>query len=71
MNHAPPTNAQLFNQDTAIEQEEEAASEERDKPVVQSDEEDVQLDMSLVALQEVGPVRGSDESDSVGDLPSG
>lgn len=68
---APPTNNELSNQDTACEQEEEAADEEADEPVVQSDEEDVQPDMSLVILQEAGPVRGSDESDSAGDPSSG
>lgn len=71
MTKAPPTSIQASNQDTAWEQEEEAASEESDEPLVQSDEEDVQPDMSLVGLQDVGTVRGSDESDTTGDLPSG
>ncbi|XP_076004610.1 dysbindin-A-like isoform X2 [Genypterus blacodes] len=59
-----------YDQVTATEQDEEAASKARDEPVVQLDEEDVQFDMSLAAMQEVGSVRDSDESDSVGDLPS-
>lgn len=58
MNQAPPTNNQPSNQDAVWEPEEEAASEESDEPLVQSDEEDVQPDVLLV---------GSDESD----LPSG
>lgn len=68
MNQAPPTDNQRSNQD---EQEEEVASEESDDPLVQSDEEDVQPDMSLVGLQDVGTRRGSDECDPAGDLPSG
>uniref|UniRef100_A0A3B4U462 Dystrobrevin binding protein 1 n=1 Tax=Seriola dumerili TaxID=41447 RepID=A0A3B4U462_SERDU len=42
-----------------------------DEPLVQSDEEDIQPDMSLVGLQDVCAAKGSDDSDSVGDLPSG
>lgn len=68
---APPTNNQPSSRDAAWQQEEEVASEESDEPVVQSDEEDVQPDMTLVGLQDVGIVRGSDESDSAGELPSG
>ncbi|XP_078143105.1 dysbindin-A [Centroberyx gerrardi] len=68
---APPTNNQPANQGAARGQEDEVASEESDEPLVQSDEEDVQIDMSLVVLPEVGPMRSSDESDSAGDLPSG
>lgn len=68
INQTPPTNNQLSNQDAVWEQEEEAAS---DEPLVQSDEEDVKPDMSLVGLQDVGTFRGSDESDPTGDLPSG
>ncbi|XP_044063776.1 dysbindin-A-like isoform X2 [Siniperca chuatsi] len=71
MNQAPPTNNQPSNQDAVWEQEEEVASEESDEPLVQSDEEDIQPDMSLVGLQDVGTMRGSDESDPAGDLPSG
>ncbi|XP_029307681.1 dysbindin-A-like isoform X2 [Cottoperca gobio] len=44
---APPTNNQASSRDAVWEQEEEAASEESDEPLVQSDEEDVQPDMSL------------------------
>ncbi|XP_040901304.1 dysbindin-A-like [Toxotes jaculatrix] len=68
MNQATPTNNQSSNQDAVW--EEEVASGESDEPLVQSDEEDVQLDMSLVGLQDVGTVKGSDDSDSAGDLPS-
>ncbi|XP_059195980.1 dysbindin-A-like [Centropristis striata] len=66
-----PTNNQPSNQEAAWEQEDEAASEESDEPLVQSDEEDIQPDMSLVGLQDVGAMRGSDDSDAAGDLPSG
>ncbi|XP_070767799.1 dysbindin-A [Enoplosus armatus] len=71
MNEAPPANNQLFNQDAVWGQEEAVASEERDEPLVQSDEEDVQPDTTLVGLQDVGAMRGSDDSDPGGDLPSG
>ncbi|XP_042279178.1 dysbindin-A-like isoform X2 [Thunnus maccoyii] len=71
MNQDPPTNNQPSNQDIAWMQEEEVASEESDEPLVQSDEEEIQPDMSLIGQQDVGPLRGSDESDSAGDLPSG
>lgn len=69
LNQASPTNIQSSNQD-AVWQEEEVANGESDKPVVQSDEEDVQPDISLVVIQDVGTIRNSDESDSAGDLPS-
>lgn len=61
----------MSSQDTVWEPVVEAASDESDEPFVQSDEEDVQADMSLVGLQDVGTVRGCDESDLTGDLPSG
>ncbi|KAF7648687.1 hypothetical protein LDENG_00152940 [Lucifuga dentata] len=70
-NQAPPTIKQLSNQDTAYEQLGEVEGEERDEPVVQPDEEDVQPDMSLIVLQEAHPMTGSEESDSTGDPPSG
>ncbi|XP_053183808.1 dysbindin-A-like isoform X2 [Scomber japonicus] len=70
MNQDPLTSNQLSNQDSAWVQEEEVASEESDEPLVQSDEEDIQPDVSLIGQQNVCPVRGSDESDSTGDLPS-
>lgn len=70
MNQADSANHQLSSQDAVWEPEEEVASES-DDPLVQSDEEDIQPDMSLVGLQDVGTMRGSDESDSAGDLPSG
>ncbi|KAM6936597.1 dysbindin-A-like isoform 1-T1 [Lycodopsis pacificus] len=68
---APPTTSQASNQDAEWEKDEEAASEERDEPLVQSDEEEVEPDMSLVGLQDVVARRGSDESDPAGDLSSG
>ncbi|XP_058504759.1 dysbindin-A-like isoform X2 [Solea solea] len=64
-----PADEQRSNQDAGLEREEEVASEESDEPLVQSDEEDIQPDTSLVGLQDV--VRSSDDSDSTGDLPSG
>lgn len=66
MNQAPPTDHQPSNQDAAWGREEEVES---DEPLVQSDEEEIQLDMSLIGLQDIERV--SDESDSAGDLPSG
>lgn len=39
------------------------------KLLIQSDEEDVQADMSLVALKDAGTTWDYDESDSAGDLP--
>lgn len=65
MNQAPPTLNQPFKQ------EEDVGSEESNELVVQLDEEDVQPDISLVGLHDVDSWRGSDESDSAGDLPSG
>ncbi|XP_023274344.1 dysbindin-A-like [Seriola lalandi dorsalis] len=70
-NQAPPTNDQPSNQGAVWGREEEGGSEESDEPLVQSDEEDIQPDMSLVGLQDVCAAKGSDDSDSVGDLPSG
>lgn len=69
-NQAPCKNNQLSTQDTDWGQEEELASE-NDDPLVQLDEEDIQPDLSLVGLQDVGTLRGSDDSDSTGDLLSG
>lgn len=71
MNQTLATHDRLSSQDTAWEPVVEAASEESDEAFVQSDEEDIQVDMSLVGLQDVGAVRGCDESDLTGDLPSG
>ncbi|XP_008304705.1 dysbindin-A-like [Stegastes partitus] len=71
LSHASPTNIQSSNQDAVWQQDEEVANGESDEPEVQSDEEDVQPDTSLVVIQDVGPTRASDESDSTGDLPSG
>ncbi|XP_034553590.1 dysbindin-A-like [Notolabrus celidotus] len=67
----PPKNTQSSNQDAAWEQEEDAGSEESDDPMVQSDEEDFQPDVSLSGLQDVGALKGSDDSDPADDLPSG
>nr|XP_046255280.1 dysbindin-A-like [Scatophagus argus] len=70
MSQTPPTNKQLSHQDTATEQAEETTSEESDEHLVQSDEEDVQPDMSLVGLQDGGTVKVSDEHNPTGGLPS-
>lgn len=61
------------NQDAAWEQEEEeeTGTEESDEPEVQSDEEDVQPDLTLSGLQDVGTLKVSDDSDPAEDLPSG
>ncbi|KAM7382335.1 hypothetical protein PAMP_002072 [Pampus punctatissimus] len=71
MNQDPRTTNQPSNQNIVWMPEEEVSSEESDEPLVQLDEEDVQPDISLVEQQDVGPMRGSDESDSAGDLPFG
>ncbi|KAM3614389.1 uncharacterized protein V6R79_013336 [Siganus canaliculatus] len=63
INPTPLTGSELSSQDTAWEQAEAAASEDSDQPLVQSDEEDVQLDMCLVGVQDAGTVRLSDDSD--------
>ncbi|XP_057691347.1 dysbindin-A-like isoform X2 [Corythoichthys intestinalis] len=52
-------------------QDEDCQSEDSDEPVVQLDEEDVQLDMTLVGLQDLDRVRASDDSDSPEDIPCG
>uniref|UniRef100_UPI0037E8A2E2 dysbindin-A n=1 Tax=Semicossyphus pulcher TaxID=241346 RepID=UPI0037E8A2E2 len=67
----PPTNNQPSNPDAPWEQEEEVGSEESDEPVVQSDEEDFQPDMTLSGLQDMGTLKSSDDSDPAEDLPSG
>lgn len=66
MNQTPSSHHQMSIQEG---QEDEVASE-NDNPLVQLDEEEFQPDLSLVGLQDVG-TRGSDESDSTGDVPSG
>ncbi|KAM6994646.1 dysbindin-A-like [Tautogolabrus adspersus] len=71
MHQIPPTNNQPSDQEAAWEQEEELCSEESNELVVQSDEEDVQPDVSLTGLQYVGTLKGSDDSDPAEDLPSG
>ncbi|XP_054638851.1 dysbindin-A-like isoform X2 [Dunckerocampus dactyliophorus] len=50
--------------------EDERVSEDSDDHVVQSDEEDIQPDMTLVGLQDVDAAGGSADSDSTGDVPS-
>ncbi|KAM4735129.1 dysbindin-A-like [Anableps anableps] len=69
LDQVPPTSNSQSTQ-AAEWQQEEGASEEGEEPLVQSDEEDVQADMSLAAVQDVGTTWGSDESDSAGDKPS-
>ncbi|XP_074540550.1 dysbindin-A-like [Halichoeres trimaculatus] len=71
MQQTPPTNTQSSNQDAAWEQEEETGTEESDEPEIQSDEEDIQPDLSLSGLQDVGTLKVSDDSDPAEDLPSG
>lgn len=71
MQQTPPTKTKSPTQDAAWEQEEETGTEESDEPEVQSDEEDVQPDLSLSALQDVGTLKVSDDSDPAEDLPSG
>lgn len=51
-------NDQLFNQGTGARGQEDEVGSDTEPPPVQSDEEDVEPDMSLVGLQD------SDESDS-------
>ncbi|KAM4567667.1 dysbindin-A-like [Fundulus diaphanus] len=69
LNQVPPTSNGQTTQDAECRQE-DGASEESEEPLVQSDEEDVQADMSLVAVQDIGTTWGSDESDSAGDKPA-
>ncbi|XP_015259310.1 PREDICTED: dysbindin-A-like, partial [Cyprinodon variegatus] len=69
LNQISPTNTGQLTE-VAEWQQEEGASEEGEKPLVQSDEEDVQADTSLVAVQDIPASSGSDESDSAGDKPS-
>ncbi|XP_067367397.1 dysbindin-A-like isoform X2 [Channa argus] len=69
MNQASSTDNQASDENAVWELEDVVS--ESDDPKVQSDEEDILPDMSLVGLQDVGTVGGSDDSDSAGDLPSG
>ncbi|MED6295545.1 hypothetical protein CHARACLAT_032930 [Characodon lateralis] len=69
LNQVPPTNNSQSSQ-VAVWQEEGVASEDSEEPRVQSDEEDVQADMSLIAGLKIGTTLCSDESDSAGDNPS-
>ncbi|XP_017294374.1 dysbindin-A [Kryptolebias marmoratus] len=62
LTQAPPIDNHLSNQAGEWQEEQESA-----ELLVQSDEEDVQADMSLVALQDTGPTWSSDESNSAGD----
>ncbi|KAM9844542.1 dysbindin-A-like [Aulostomus maculatus] len=61
LSQAPPTENRPSNQEWA--QEEEVGSEESVELLVQSDEEDVQADMSLVGPEGVDPVGGCEKSD--------
>ncbi|XP_063341828.1 dysbindin-A isoform X3 [Pelmatolapia mariae] len=70
-NQTSPPNDQLSNKDVFWQPEEELASQESDELLVQSDEEDIHPDMALVGLHDVGTLRGSDDSDSSGDLRTG
>ncbi|MEQ2176914.1 hypothetical protein AMECASPLE_037605 [Ameca splendens] len=69
LNQVPLTNNSQSSQ-VAVWQEEGGASEDSEEPRVQSDEEDVQADMSLIAVLKMGTTLCSDESDSAGDNPS-
>ncbi|XP_030014353.1 dysbindin-A-like [Sphaeramia orbicularis] len=62
------TNLQMSS--FALEQEEELSSEENDESFVLPDQEDVQPDMPLALLGSES-LKGSDESDSAGDMPLG
>ncbi|XP_014879136.1 dysbindin-like [Poecilia latipinna] len=59
LNQVPPINSS---------QSDRAAEWQQEEPLVQSDEEDVQADMSLAAVQDVGTVWDSDESDGADPL---
>ncbi|PWA26305.1 hypothetical protein CCH79_00018803, partial [Gambusia affinis] len=59
LNQAPPINSS---------QSDQAAERQQEEPLVQSDEEDVQADMSLAAVQDVGTAWDSDESDGADPL---
>ncbi|XP_061675304.1 dysbindin-A-like isoform X2 [Syngnathoides biaculeatus] len=63
-NHSSDKDSECVHDDDGI-------SEDSDEPVVQFDEEDVQADMTLVGLQDLDHVRGSDDSDSPGDMLCG
>lgn len=62
MNQTPLAN----NQDAVWEHVEEADSVESDEPLVQSDEDDIQPDVLLLAQQELSTVRDCDGSDISG-----
>ncbi|XP_054879130.1 dysbindin-A-like isoform X2 [Poeciliopsis prolifica] len=59
LNQAPHVNSS---------QSDQAAGGQQEEPLVQSDEEDVQADMSLAAVQDVGTEWDSDESDGADPL---
>ncbi|XP_023187019.1 dysbindin-A-like [Xiphophorus maculatus] len=59
LNQAPPINSS---------QPDQAAETQQEEPLVQSDEEDVQADMFLAAVQDVGTAWDSDESDGADPL---
>ncbi|CAG6016120.1 unnamed protein product [Menidia menidia] len=61
LEQAPLTTPERADQGAAWQQEEEG-----EEQLVQPDEEDVQADTSLVGLQDMGQVWGSDESDESG-----
>ncbi|XP_077383963.1 dysbindin-A-like isoform X2 [Festucalex cinctus] len=70
---SPPSHVPDLEKDKDPErvEDDEGHSEDSDEPVVQSDEDDVQADMTLVGLQDLDQVRSSDDSDSPGDVPCG
>ncbi|XP_077432524.1 dysbindin-A-like [Vanacampus margaritifer] len=71
LSHVPDLEKQPSDKDPQRVRDDEGPSEDSDEPVVQSDEDDVEPDMTLIGLQDLDQVRSSDESDSPGDVPCG
>ncbi|XP_061633069.1 dysbindin-A-like isoform X2 [Phyllopteryx taeniolatus] len=71
LSQVPDIENHSSDKDSECVHDDEGLSEDSDEPVVQLDEEDVQPDMTLVGLQDLDHVRGSDDSDSPGDMPCG
>ncbi|XP_077577286.1 dysbindin-A-like isoform X1 [Stigmatopora nigra] len=71
LSRLPDLENHLSDEDSEHVQDEEGLSEDSDEPVVQLDEEEVQMDMTLVGLREVDRVNASDDSDSPESIPCG
>ncbi|XP_028985749.1 dysbindin-A-like [Betta splendens] len=71
MNQVLSRNDHLSNQSTGDWRQKEEAANKNDDYLVQSDEEVIEPDVSLLGLQDIDTTRHSDESDSAGELPSG